>query len=204
MKMWIFNELVTVGWLDKWRGDTGKDWHYSFVWCNFYIVYYNRIKLTFLKRCCCIFHFSSKTKMCMSMLCILCSCSASLRVFQALILRVFPIIFNLLSTPSWSLSFVLRLDPQPELHQNTFLLLLLQVCEIRASRSSVCDMSLRFIILSHLGSRLRCGEHSCWLPGWNASTPIPSTHPHMHNFWYEDQLQQHQSCVAFKSVCSFK
>lgn len=119
---------------------------------------------------------SSRTKVCMSMLCV---AVARHRVSSRLWSAGLP--FHL--QPSFNPELCSQAGPSPRPASKHFSSFSASACiGVGASRSSLCDLSLHFIILSHLGSGLRCGEHSFWLPGWNASTPIPSTHPHAHNF----------------------
>lgn len=81
------------------------------------------------------------------------------------------------STLSSSTLFQPRLDPWDEPCSQccikTHLFSYVRACVgVGASHPSLCDLSPCFHILSHVGSPLRCGEHSCWL------LSLERLHPH--------------------------
>lgn len=104
-------------------------------------------------------------------------CSASSRVFLALICPACPSIFKPLSTLSWSLSSVLRVDPNPELHQNTFLLPQVHASGLgpRVPPSAICHCALLFCLILALGSDVEN------IPvGSLTGTPLPPFLPPTH------------------------
>lgn len=154
--------------------------HRSFIWGSVLLFHFNGLVIVarWLVRQTTgvtdVFIFPNRTKVCGRV--VYRSCSMSSCVFQGFDPQVHPFIFNPLSTPSRSLRWAL-FPAHPPLHQNTSFLL--RACvEVGASHPSLCDLSPCFHILSHVGSPLRCGEHSCWI--LFARTPPPPFLPPAH------------------------